>query len=698
MTDDLATFCRVAYGSVGGLIGACAIDRASGHAHETIFKSGDVAGIARWIAAQGDGGTDAYLCAHLLTSGRRVKTNAAPLTCLYADGDKAPIPTGDLAPAMVVRTSPGRWHGYWPLSRPLEPATAESLNKRLTHTIGADKGGFDLTQLLRPPGSRNHKYPDAPMVTLESCDESRVFDPDDLDKLLPPLPTATPTATPKTTTDDDTEPPVRLSDYGLAVWRGDAPTTQANHSGVIDQSETLYHLGCLLAEGGATRTTIADALAERDASWGWDRYTERPAEYDRIANKALDKIATAPTAPTGTTATTGTGKRFERVDLATRDMQPVDWLVPGLIAKRALNLMSGRPGIGKSVVLCDVTARGSRGLPMPGQAATTARVLRVMFLTAEDDIDTTILPRLVAAGADLDNVFVYQMKLGDGSDDLPTIPDDLPMFAEIVRRDRIDLAILDPIMSFVNGKTDSHNDHAVKRALSPVAHFAAETGTAVVGSVHENKNVQLADALYRISGAVAIGSTARVVSYFGLANPDDESDTSRLWIPAKNNVDKRYPGLTLALADAVATHRGRKVPSVRAHWTGTTGQTANQAMAASKPKTVKDDIHAWVKDYLTAHGETESDALKDAAEDAGFSRSYVSQVLAAEGRKELPAFCKRKGTGKGAPWSWYAKTWRVIDGNFEPVSPDTKSYQSLSKLSELPVTLTNSDNSDRQTA
>jgi hypothetical protein len=53
--------------------------------------------------------------------------------------------------------------------------------------MGGDKAGWDLTQLLRPPGTPNFKYASAPLVRLLELVDER-HDPEELHRLLPTLP------------------------------------------------------------------------------------------------------------------------------------------------------------------------------------------------------------------------------------------------------------------------------------------------------------------------------------------------------------------------------------------------------------------------------------------------------------------------------------------------------------------------------
>jgi hypothetical protein len=139
-----------------------------------------------WLREEATRGRETYFCAHLLTARRRVKENAAPLSALYVDGDGAKVTPTLPAPTAIIQSSPGREQFYWRLTQPVTPEFGERLNRRMALAMGGDKAGWDLTQLLRPPGTRNYKYTDAPLVRLLKLKDMR-YDPMELDRLLPSL-------------------------------------------------------------------------------------------------------------------------------------------------------------------------------------------------------------------------------------------------------------------------------------------------------------------------------------------------------------------------------------------------------------------------------------------------------------------------------------------------------------------------------
>ncbi len=108
---------------------------------------------------------DLYFCPLSFGSRRRDKNKVRPGAWLYADVDDGDVNLGP-KPTVLWDSSPGRKQALWRLDEPLEPDELEVLNKGLSYAIGADRGGWDLTQVLRIPGTLNHKYQGDPEVKL----------------------------------------------------------------------------------------------------------------------------------------------------------------------------------------------------------------------------------------------------------------------------------------------------------------------------------------------------------------------------------------------------------------------------------------------------------------------------------------------------------------------------------------------------
>lgn len=194
---DTALLWRTIYGEAPGLLALLA-GRRTGSGRDTkgrltstrttFFRyPDDVVEAARWSAAASEQGLESYYCAHLLMARRRTKNAAAPVLALWADAD-GPMLADAPEPTAVVESSPGRAHLFWRLRRSLSPTAAEALNQRLAFSLGADPSGWDLSQLLRPPGTRNLKYEAMPTVELVALDEGAIYHTRELDLTLPEMP------------------------------------------------------------------------------------------------------------------------------------------------------------------------------------------------------------------------------------------------------------------------------------------------------------------------------------------------------------------------------------------------------------------------------------------------------------------------------------------------------------------------------
>lgn len=105
---------------------------------------------------------DVYWCPHGFRQPRRQKSCAVIPKLLWADLDEVDPRDLDLKPTIAIQTSPGRFAAIWKI----DATISEDLNKKLTYAIGADRGGWDLTQVLRVPGTFNYKYKSSPKVKV----------------------------------------------------------------------------------------------------------------------------------------------------------------------------------------------------------------------------------------------------------------------------------------------------------------------------------------------------------------------------------------------------------------------------------------------------------------------------------------------------------------------------------------------------
>lgn len=148
-----------------GYVGlACGYSKAKGQRatwEDVIFKyPEEKAKINDWVNLKLSEECNLYWCPVIFSAPKRQKVNAIGSTVLYADLDEVDPSKldKDIQPSVAWRSSMNRYQALWILDRFTGSLELENLNKRLSYFTGADKSGWDLTQVLRIPDTKNYQY------------------------------------------------------------------------------------------------------------------------------------------------------------------------------------------------------------------------------------------------------------------------------------------------------------------------------------------------------------------------------------------------------------------------------------------------------------------------------------------------------------------------------------------------------------
>ena len=110
-----------------------------------------------------------YFCINLLSRNERKKEACIPHNLLWADLDETDPMSLKIPPPIVIQSSIGRYQAIWRLTSDLPAYQTEEYSRRIAYAVGADRSGWDLTQLLRVPFTTNFKYDKHPEVQLVSA-------------------------------------------------------------------------------------------------------------------------------------------------------------------------------------------------------------------------------------------------------------------------------------------------------------------------------------------------------------------------------------------------------------------------------------------------------------------------------------------------------------------------------------------------
>ena len=103
-------------------------------------------------------GYDIYWSPAVYSKPGRHQQDVISHNVLYADLDPVDPRTLATKPSIAWESSPGRYQAVWIHSNDLSVEDWLARNRNLSYAVGADKSGWDLTQVLRVPGGKNHKY------------------------------------------------------------------------------------------------------------------------------------------------------------------------------------------------------------------------------------------------------------------------------------------------------------------------------------------------------------------------------------------------------------------------------------------------------------------------------------------------------------------------------------------------------------
>jgi hypothetical protein len=307
-------------------------------------------------------------------------------------------------------------------------------------------------------------------------------------------------------------------------------------------------------------------------------------------------------------------------------VRPIHWLWHQRIAVGTLALLGGREGLGKSTVAYGLVADVTRGR-LAG--AHHGQPRGVIIAATEDSWEHTIVPRLMAADADLDRVFRVDVTTVAGVHTSLSLPRDLPAMKRAVDEADAAMILLDPLMSRLDAKLDSHKDADVRLALEPLTELADTCRVAMLGIIHVNKSTQ-ADPVNLLMGSRAFGAVARAV-LFVMRDPDD--DNLRLLGQPKNNLGGTdLPTLTFTIdGKHVADTDDGPVTASYIIWNGERQQSINDALEAASEdydsRSATAEAADWLMDHLTSQGGCDESAMcKQKGRRVGHSEAALTRA------------------------------------------------------------------------
>jgi len=385
--------------------------------------------------------------------------------------------------------------------------------------------------------------------------------------------------------------------------------------------------------GGGRREAYEAARARYTADYPDPKYL---IAFDRAWAKAITRVEADVRKPKVPVEAHAGSRTLQLTPASAIKPRPVRWLWDGRIAVGTLALLAGREGIGKSTLAYWLVAQITRGA-LPGESYGTPR--SVLIAATEDSWAHTIVPRLIAARADLDRVFRVAVSSADEVYVGMNVIKDLAMLEAAAMQVDAGLLLLDPLMSRL-GDQDTHKDSEVRVALEPIVDVADRVGMSVLGLIHHNKSGST-DPLQLIMGSKAFTAVARSVHTVVL-DPDDEEEERKLFGTPKNNLGRtNLPTLSFAIESAAVDTDEGTAWTGRLVWGAEVSESISAVMersgAENNDRTALKEAAEWLHDFLSMTGVVGSARAKEEGRKAGHSESSLKRArhrIKAESRSE----------------------------------------------------------------
>ncbi len=337
---------------------------------------------------------------------------------------------------------------------------------------------------------------------------------------------------------------------------------------------------------------------------------------------------------------------------------PQGWVWKGVIPEGQLTLLTGEPGVGKSLFAMDAVARltrGERGLTVaemgePGQ---------VILFSGEDGIASVVRNRLEAAKAVLPlvNVVVNDTNAKPEKPVLrrSRLDDDaqiesLELYLTLLREtgSPCRLIVIDPARSFLDA-TNGRNDAKIRETLAKLTDLANRSGAAILLIATPSKVEKGKRGDWTPSSPV-LAEVARSVWRI-VRDPDEPG--RRVLLPVKTNLCETPPGIGFRIENQRICWENEWVRQTAEQFAAETTETEKVQHVAAKSELSR--VTEWVKKRLN-DGPVYTSVLKEEAAGHDISEKTLMRSLILLGGI--------KGKEKKPDGRWF---WRLPDPLVQPV-------------------------------
>lgn len=437
-------------------------------------------------------------------------------------------------------------------------------------------------------------------------------------------------------------------DFDRLVINGIEQASRKTDEECLDEAERRY--GTRHNDPTNTRTLEGWSLDREDESSDMDNVLKFPKDAEGSAGEKPERSVTQCLA----------------------DVKPVavrylwkPWIPLGKVV-----ILDGEPDVGKSTVTISWASIVSNGSRWPATVLVNGKQLvsqhdpaGVLLIGVEDSNDDTVVPRLIAAGANLNLIHSLCRPVDkDGKPKPFTIPDDIDWLRKAITETKATLVVIDPITACLPDDTRHGVDASIRRILSYLVELATEASCSIVLIRHFNKAAGMS-ALNRGGGSIAYSAVARSVIAAGRLIESTDEGAAFAIARTKGNLSVPPLAITYRIEDAPDLDElpepeddGLRTSVIR--WCGTKDINADQLVGsdgakvsdARKTAPMRDEAEAALKEILAngqpmKMGEAEAEVMRIAGCSKGTVKNAAKKMKIVKGSV-------RKPDGTLDYWTW----------------------------------------------
>jgi AAA domain len=288
---------------------------------------------------------DLYFCPAVFSEARATRQAAIGSLVAWVDVDQAAVSPAQSPSAglLVASGTPGHVHAYWPSDALLTPRQVEGWNYWAALKYGADMGGWDITQLLRVPGTLNHKTNPPTKVELVHFSDEVFVIPEGVEQLQAPH-----------YTKPHILPSIETVLNGKTL---NTETIELMSSTPSDRSSAMFRLACLLSEQEISPDEAFVILSHVDTRWEkFKGRNDRERRLEQLVSQAYAATLSlidddTPVGDANSPENRGpTGLAVVGPKSLAKNQPHIVWLVDHILKPGGQVVLASTPGVGKSTM------------------------------------------------------------------------------------------------------------------------------------------------------------------------------------------------------------------------------------------------------------------------------------------------------------------------------------------------------------